>query len=105
MRKIVLGVTLLLSLLNLTPAYGTAYERVLCPPGTGTFQMTDDGLVVTVVSEDGKSVKPHTELLANPLTGKDAEAMTARGLVQFNSHIDKASGRVFVHWETVKPAK
>ena len=102
-RLVVVGIALLL--LNLSPLQATAYEELLCPPGTGTFTMTNAGLAVTVVKEDGKPVTPYTELLANPVTGKDADAVTGCGLFVFNSHVDKETGRVFVHWETLKPAK
>ena len=104
MKKLVLGVALLLLLPNLSPLQAGPYNRLMCPPGTGSFTMTNAGLAVTVVKEDGKSVTPYTELLANPLTGKDAEAVTGCGLFVFNSHVDKETGRVFVHWETLKPA-
>ena len=102
MKKLVLGLALLLLLPNLSPLQAGPYDRLLCPPGTGTFQMTDAGLAVTIVKENGKAVTPHTELLAN--AGKDAEAVTGCGFFVFNSHVDKESGRLFVHWETLKPA-
>jgi hypothetical protein len=105
MKRLILGITLLLLLSNLSPLQATAFERVFCPPGTGSFTMTNAGLAVTVVKEDGKPVTPYTELLANPVTGKDADAVTGCGLFVFNSHVDKETGRVFVHWETLKPAK
>ena len=105
MRKLVLGIVMLLFILSLSSAQAGPYDRLLCPPGTGTFFIDDGRLAVTIVKENGKPVTPHTEQLSNPLTGKDAEAVTAQGLVVFNSHVDKESGRLFVHWETVKQAK
>ena len=86
-------------------AQATMYEAVLCPPYVGSFHSSDSGLTVTIVQENDKTVVAHTELLANPVTGADAEAIVRRGEVQFNAHIDKNSGRWFVHWETVHDAK
>lgn len=87
-------------------------ERVLllpgtdrCPPYVGEFRVSPTGLVVTISKEDDKAVSPHTELLANPLSGSEAKAVVERGTVQFNAHVDRATGRLFVHWESVKSLK
>ena len=101
-RMLILTLTFLFVALA---AHATAYEEVLCPPYVGTFHSSNSGLTVTIVQENDKAVAAHTELLANPVTGADAEAMVRRGEVQFNAHIDKESGRWFVHWETVHNAK
>src|SRR6266568_1769374 len=74
-----------------------------CPPYIGTFNVAETGLLtVTIVKQDDKAVAPHTERLANPLRGKDAEALVRRGAVQFNAHAGKDSGRLFVHWESLR---
>jgi hypothetical protein len=103
MKKLILvGIALLLLLPNLSPLQAGPDDRILCPPKTGTFTMTAAGLAVSIVTENGQPVTPHTELLAN--VGKDADAVTGCGLFVFNSHVDKESGRLFIHWETLKPA-
>jgi hypothetical protein len=87
------------------PLQATLYEQLLCPPYVGTFNNTPTGLTVTIVKENDKVVVRHTEELANPLKGKDAEAAVKRGAVQFNAHIDKDNGRLFVHWESLQPSR
>ncbi len=76
-----------------------------CKPYIGTFSVADGGiLTVTIVKIDSKAVTPYTEQLANPVTGKEAEAVVKRGAVQFEGHVDKKSGRLFVHWDSLKGA-
>ena len=84
------------------PVHGSAWEIALCPPYVGTFGAGESGLTVTIVQENDKPVQPRTEQLANALSGEDAKAVVARGRVQFNAHIDKDSGHLFVHWETLR---
>ncbi len=103
MKKLVCAVLLILFA---SSAGATAYERVLCPPYVGTFSIVESGvLTVTIVKRDDKPVAPRTEQLANPLRGKEAEAMVRRGAVQFNAHVDKDSGRLFIHWDSVKSSR
>ena len=73
-----------------------------CPPYVGEFHILRTGLVVTISKEDDKAVSSHTEQLANPLSGLEAKAVAGRGTVQFNAHVDRATGRLFVHWESVR---
>ena len=85
-------------------AQSSEFDTTICPPYVGTFNAGETGLTVTIVKEHDQSVRPHTERLANPPSGKDAEAAVARGRVQFNAHIDKESGRLFVHWDSLRTA-
>jgi len=73
-----------------------------CVPYTGTFARGDTGLTVTVTLENDKAVAPHTERVANPPADN---ALLNRGAVRFEGHVDKASGGLFVHWDTVKATR
>ena len=97
--------TILLGLFATSFTYASPWEIALCPPFVGTFTIERGALFVTIVKENDKAVRPHTERLANPPAGKEADALSKRGAVQFNAHVDKESGRLFVHWETVKSAR
>jgi len=80
----------------------TLTDQQLCPPYVGTFSRGDGGLTVTITRERDKTVAPHTERVANPPAEKDVAALLSRGAVQFNAHIEKASGKLFVYWETLR---
>jgi hypothetical protein len=73
-----------------------------CVPYVRRFVATEHCLTVTITKENDNPVTPHTELLSNPLSGKEAEALTKRGLVQFKAHVEKDSARLFVHWDTLR---
>jgi len=73
-----------------------------CRPYTGTFTRGDTGLTVTVTQENDKAVAPHTERVANP---PENNALLNRGAVRFEGHVDKATGGLFVHWDTLKSAR
>jgi hypothetical protein len=100
-----LALTIVLALFA-SSTIASPWDVSLCPPYVGTFAAVERGvLAVTIVKENDKAVTPHTERLANPLHGKEAEALIRRGAVQFNAHVDKKSGLLFVHWETLRASK
>lgn len=72
-----------------------------CAPYTGTFSRGDSGLTVTVTQVNDKAVAPHVERVANPPADN---ALLSAGAVRFEGHVDKATGGLFVHWDTVKAA-
>ena len=84
------------------PAQAGLWSAPQCPMYVGTFNTGEAGLTVTIVQENDQDVAPRTEPLANPPGGKDADATVKRGRVQFNAHVDKESGRLFIHWESVR---
>ena len=103
-RFLNIGAVLLLSF-SLTATAQADPPIGRCIPYIGMFHMTSAGLVVTVSKEDDKQVKPHTERIANPPASIDTDHLVKRGTLQFEGHIDKESGRLFVHWKSLQPAK
>jgi len=99
MKKIMMALAMILLTVS---ASATLADIQLCPPYVGTFSRGDGGLTVTITRERDKAVAPHTEHVANPPAEKDAGALLSRGAVQFNAHVEKESGRLFVHWETLR---
>jgi hypothetical protein len=101
MKKVVLAVFVILVASSLFALPGT--DR--CPPYIGTFHLAARHLTVTIVKINDKDVTPRSEEIANPLGGVEAEAVAKRGAVQFNAHTDEKSGHLFVHWDSIQPAK
>ncbi|HEX2059693.1 MAG TPA: hypothetical protein VHK90_03050 [Thermoanaerobaculia bacterium] len=77
-----------------------------CPPYAGRFQRGDGAnLVVTIVRRNDQPVPPHDAFVANPPKPAEAETWVKKGDVEFNAHVDAESGRLFIHWESVRPTR
>lgn len=101
MRKRVLLCLSLVVALAL-PTLAGPYELALCPITHGHFLLIEGKLWLEVLKEDGKPVEKRREQVANPLDERSHEVLAKRGAVTVETHRDKKSGNVFVHWGTLK---
>ena len=104
MRKRVLLVFSLVALLAL-PSLAGPYEVALCPVTTGRVLIAQGTLWLEVLQEDGKAVEKRREQVANPLDEHSHDVLSKRGAVTVETHRDKKSGNLFVHWGTLRDAK
>jgi hypothetical protein len=84
------------------PAIAGPYELAFCPITSGRFLLIEGKLWLEVFKEDGRAVEKRREQVANPLDERSHEVLSKRGTVTVETHRDKKSSDLFIHWGTLK---